>query len=85
MTVEPGFGGQAFMEDMVPKVLEVARAIGSRPVDIQVDGVCYEHSGTTPRFGGISVGYGFEVVRATLDGVASAPPYPACSGSDGGG
>jgi ribulose-phosphate 3-epimerase len=38
MTVEPGFGGQSFMEDQVTKVLEVARAIGSRPVDIQVDG-----------------------------------------------
>lgn len=40
MTVEPGFGGQLFMEDMMPKVSAVRSEIDRRglDVDIQVDG-----------------------------------------------
>ncbi|RMG11231.1 MAG: ribulose-phosphate 3-epimerase [Planctomycetota bacterium] len=38
MTVEPGFGGQAYMADMGPKISAVREAIGERPVDLQVDG-----------------------------------------------
>ena len=40
MTVEPGFGGQLFMEDMMPKVSAVRSKIDRRglDVDIQVDG-----------------------------------------------
>lgn len=38
MTVEPGFGGQAFMEDMLPKVRETRKIIGDRPIWLQVDG-----------------------------------------------
>ena len=40
MTVEPGFGGQSFMEDMMPKVSAVRSKIDRRglDVDIQVDG-----------------------------------------------
>ncbi|MEA5052324.1 MAG: ribulose-phosphate 3-epimerase, partial [Propionicimonas sp.] len=40
MTVEPGFGGQAFMDDMMPKVArtrELVRALGTE-VWVQVDG-----------------------------------------------
>ena len=40
MTVEPGFGGQKFMEDMMDKVKavrEYAKSIG-KEIDIQVDG-----------------------------------------------
>lgn len=40
MTVEPGFGGQSFMEDMMPKVSAVKAEIDRRglDIDIQVDG-----------------------------------------------
>lgn len=40
MTVEPGFGGQSFMADMLPKVREARRLADSSDVDvwIQVDG-----------------------------------------------
>jgi ribulose-phosphate 3-epimerase len=40
MTVEPGFGGQKFMEDMMPKVKEAVdlRAEGGFKYDIEVDG-----------------------------------------------
>ncbi|MBP5224296.1 MAG: ribulose-phosphate 3-epimerase [Lachnospiraceae bacterium] len=40
MTVEPGFGGQGFMEDMMPKVAEVRRMITERGLscDVEVDG-----------------------------------------------
>jgi ribulose-phosphate 3-epimerase len=38
MTVEPGFGGQSFMEDMMEKVRRTREIIGDRPIWLQVDG-----------------------------------------------
>ena len=38
MTVEPGFGGQKFMADMMDKVRRSKALIGDRPIWIQVDG-----------------------------------------------
>ncbi len=38
MTVNPGFGGQAFIASMTNKIAEVKKLIGSRRIDIQVDG-----------------------------------------------
>ena len=38
MTVNPGFGGQAFIASMTNKIAEVKTLIGSRRIDIQVDG-----------------------------------------------
>ncbi len=40
MTVEPGFGGQEFMADMLPKIREIRRMIDrvERPIHLEVDG-----------------------------------------------
>jgi len=38
MTVEPGFGGQQFMSEMMEKVSATKQLLGSRPVWLQVDG-----------------------------------------------
>jgi ribulose-phosphate 3-epimerase len=38
MTVEPGFGGQSFMESMMAKVRRTREMIGNRPIWLQVDG-----------------------------------------------
>lgn len=38
MTVEPGFGGQAFMQEMLPKIKQARTLIGDRPIWLQVDG-----------------------------------------------
>jgi len=38
MTVEPGSGGQKFMSEMMEKVRRTRKAIGSRPIWLQVDG-----------------------------------------------
>ncbi|MDA2993432.1 MAG: ribulose-phosphate 3-epimerase [Actinomycetota bacterium] len=38
MTVEPGFGGQKFMKNMMDKVRRSKSLIGDRPIWLQVDG-----------------------------------------------
>lgn len=38
MTVNPGFGGQKFIAEMQEKIRKIKTMIGSRPIDIEVDG-----------------------------------------------
>ena len=38
MTVEPGFGGQGFMTDKLPKIKAIRENIDGQMIDIQVDG-----------------------------------------------
>ena len=38
MTVNPGFGGQAFIPAVLEKIRRVRALIGDRPIDIEVDG-----------------------------------------------
>ena len=54
MTVEPGYGGQAFMPEMLPKIRELRAEIERRglSVDIQVDGGINEETGRLVREAG---------------------------------
>ena len=38
MTVNPGFGGQAFIPSVVEKVRRIRAMVGRRPIDIEIDG-----------------------------------------------
>jgi ribulose-phosphate 3-epimerase len=38
MSVNPGFGGQAFIPAAIDKLREVRTLIGARPIDIEIDG-----------------------------------------------
>jgi len=38
MTVNPGFGGQAFIPAVLEKIRRLKRLIGDRPIEIEVDG-----------------------------------------------
>jgi ribulose-phosphate 3-epimerase len=45
MSVNPGFGGQAFIPAVYPKIRQVRTLLGGRPVDVSVDGgVKVEHA-----------------------------------------
>lgn len=58
MTVEPGYGGQSFMEDMMPKVTQIrgyAEAHGFPELDIQVDGGINVETAVTARNAGANV------------------------------
>ncbi len=56
MTVEPGFGGQRFMEDPARKIAEAKRMLAGRPdTQVHVDG------GVSADTAGIVVGYGVDV------------------------
>jgi ribulose-phosphate 3-epimerase len=38
MTVNPGFGGQAFLPETLPKIRQLRQMIGARSIDLEVDG-----------------------------------------------
>ncbi|GAA0578283.1 ribulose-phosphate 3-epimerase [Caenispirillum bisanense] len=38
MSVNPGFGGQAFIESQVEKIRRIKALIGTRPIELEVDG-----------------------------------------------
>jgi ribulose-phosphate 3-epimerase len=52
MTVNPGFGGQAFIPSVVDKVKKVKALIGDRPIHIEIDGgVSTDNAGLLVRAG----------------------------------
>ncbi|HZG31100.1 MAG TPA: ribulose-phosphate 3-epimerase [Ensifer sp.] len=58
MTVNPGFGGQAFIPAVVEKIRRVRAMLGDRPIDIEVDG------GITPRTAPLVAAAGANVLVA---------------------
>ena len=58
MTVNPGFGGQAFIPSVIDKVRRVKAMIGNRPIDIEIDG------GVTPETAPLVVAAGANVLVA---------------------
>jgi ribulose-phosphate 3-epimerase len=58
MSVNPGFGGQAFIPAVVGKVARVKELIGTRPVRIEVDG------GISPKTAGAVVAAGADTLVA---------------------
>ena len=75
MTVNPGFGGQAFLDDQLPKIAALRRLIdarpaGSRPIALEVDG------GITPDTAGRAVAAGADTLVAGT-AVFAAPDYRA--------
>jgi ribulose-phosphate 3-epimerase len=58
MTVNPGFGGQAFIPTMTTKIREVRSLIGSRPIHIEVDG------GINPDTAAVAAAAGADVLVA---------------------
>lgn len=57
MTVEPGFGGQEFMEDMMPKVKALKEECARRNLDvlIEVDGGISEKTAPTASKAGVDI------------------------------
>lgn len=58
MTVNPGFGGQAFIAPVVEKVRAIRALIGDRPIDVEVDG------GVTPQTAPLVAAAGANVLVA---------------------
>jgi ribulose-phosphate 3-epimerase len=58
MTVNPGFGGQPFIPAMLEKITRVRAMIGSRPIQLEVDG------GVTPDTASLCVKAGANVLVA---------------------
>lgn len=58
MTVNPGFGGQAFIPAQLDKIRRVSEMIGDRPIDLEVDG------GVTPETAGLVAAAGANVLVA---------------------
>ncbi len=58
MTVNPGFGGQKFIESQCGKIARLRAMIGDRPIDLQVDG------GVNPQTAHLVAGAGANVLVA---------------------
>src|SRR5918911_5412313 len=67
MTVNPGFGGQAFIPSVCEKVRRIRAMVGDRDVDIEIDG------GVTPETAPLVAAAGANVLVAGSAGVRGGP------------
>ncbi|MFN3075736.1 MAG: ribulose-phosphate 3-epimerase [Alphaproteobacteria bacterium] len=58
MTVNPGFGGQSFIEAQLEKIRKVRSLIGNRPIELEVDG------GINPKTAALCIEAGADVLVA---------------------
>jgi ribulose-phosphate 3-epimerase len=65
MTVNPGFGGQAFIPLQLEKIRTVCATIGARPIRLQIDGgVTADNAGEIARDGANTLVAGSAVFKA---------------------
>lgn len=81
MTVNPGFGGQKFIEATAEKIRRIKTMIGDRPIDIEVDGGITDATIGTAAAAGANVfvagsaifkGASIETYRAAVEGLRAA-------------
>ena len=71
MTVNPGFGGQSFIEAMLPKIAAVKDLVGSRNISIQVDGgITADNAEAVAKAGANNLVAGSAVFKGGLDAYA---------------
>jgi ribulose-phosphate 3-epimerase len=71
MSVNPGFGGQAFIPAVVDKIARIRAMIGDRPIDIEVDGgVTPQTAPLVTKAGANALVAGSAVFRGGLDAYA---------------
>ena len=74
MTVEPGFGGQSFMPEVLPKIRELRQAItaSGRPIHLQVDGGIGPGNVAAVKAAGANLLVGGTSIFRAPDGAAAA-------------
>ncbi|MEK1890289.1 MAG: ribulose-phosphate 3-epimerase [Phyllobacterium sp.] len=78
MTVNPGFGGQKFIQETLEKIRKIKAMIGDRPIDLEVDGgITAETAALATAAGANALVAGSSVFkgasyRANIDSIRSA-------------
>ena len=80
MTIEPGFGGQAFMDETLPKIRRVRDAIGDRDIWLQVDGGITDDTIGRAAEAGANVFVAGSAVYGTADPAAAVDRLRATAG-----
>ena len=82
MSVNPGFGGQAFIPAVYPKIRQVRTLLGGRPVDVSVDGgVKIDHARPLAAHGASILVAGSAVFQAGDPGTVIAAMRRAAAGA----